>query len=453
MSNLINAEPSPRSHIETLRKMGYTLQSAVGDIVDNSISAESNNISIVVGLKKEIPYLAIIDDGAGMYFDELISNLRIGCKDPIEKREKGDLGRFGSGMKTASFSQTKYLTVITKSENEEICAAKWDLDLVKETNQWLLKSLDHNEIKDLLKQFEFNIGSSGTIILWESLDKYATLSSEEAEEVIKQDVSDLRSFVGLYFHKFFTNPHNIKFDINRIPLRPIDPFLVGEPGYHEGQEENFRVKGGKLNIKVHILPHESKIRKSKLIELGGVEGISAKQGLYIYREQRLIVAGGWQNLARLSQLGKLARIEVNVPSSVDDEWSTDVKKSSLQIPKKVRDRLRHLISNPIEKAKRVVKFKGEKELVGDYWSLQRNPRNDKSLYLINPKNEKIRNLMSSLSFEQKENFKHILCEISHSLPTTNIYYNMSTKPQDIDQGLEEMTRIFKELMNEVGSNS
>jgi hypothetical protein len=236
-------------------------------------------------------------------------------------------------------------------------------------------------------------------------------------------------------------------------LRPIDPFLVGEPGYHEGQEENFRVKGGKLNIKVHILPHESKIRKSKLIELGGVEGISAKQGLYIYREQRLIVAGGWQNLARLSQLGKLARIEVNVPSSVDDEWSTDVKKSSLQIPKKVRDRLRHLISNPIEKAKRVVKFKGEKELVGDYWSLQRNPRNDKSLYLINPKNEKIRSLMSSLSFEQKENFKHILCEISHSLPTTNIYYNMSTKPQDIDQGLEEMTRIFKELMNEVGSNS
>ena len=123
-----NSSPEPRSHIKTLMRIGYDLNSAIADILDNSISARSKNIKIKCPSENELPYLSILDDGHGMSSRELLQNMKIGCKDPNEKREVGDLGRFGSGMKTASFSHARKLTVITKKKGKKIAAACWDID-------------------------------------------------------------------------------------------------------------------------------------------------------------------------------------------------------------------------------------------------------------------------------------------------------------------------------------
>src|SRR5947209_1369949 len=104
------AEPEASSMIETFRAIGYSIQSAVADIVDNSISAGAKNIRINFEWKGANTWLAIKDDGIGMDNDELIQAMKPGSRNPNEERSAKDLGRFGLGLKTASFSQCRILS-------------------------------------------------------------------------------------------------------------------------------------------------------------------------------------------------------------------------------------------------------------------------------------------------------------------------------------------------------
>ena len=149
MPKIVDQSPSPKSHIKTLMRIGYTLNSAVADVIDNSLSAEAQNIVVYAPPGEAEPFISIADDGNGMTADELTENMRIGCKDPDVERQEGDLGRFGSGMKTASFSQARKLTVVTKKTGHALTAASWDIDRVEETNSWCLEVYDENEVLNI----------------------------------------------------------------------------------------------------------------------------------------------------------------------------------------------------------------------------------------------------------------------------------------------------------------
>ena len=56
--------------MESMRAVGYTLQTAIADIIDNSISANAVNVDIYFNSSTP-DYLAIIDDGDGMTADEV----------------------------------------------------------------------------------------------------------------------------------------------------------------------------------------------------------------------------------------------------------------------------------------------------------------------------------------------------------------------------------------------
>jgi len=146
MSRIIDQSPNPKSHIKTLMRIGYTLNSAVADVIDNSITAGASSISIYAPPGLEDPVISILDDGCGMNLDELTQNMRIGCKDPSNKRNEGDLGRFGSGMKTASFSQARQLTVISRKRGQSLVAARWDIDKIEESNAWCLEVFEGDEV-------------------------------------------------------------------------------------------------------------------------------------------------------------------------------------------------------------------------------------------------------------------------------------------------------------------
>ena len=121
-NKIVEAPPNVLGLLKTLTKIGYSLETSIADIIDNSIGATAEKIEIQIPYNTEnsAPFISIKDDGIGMTQQELISNMVIGCKDPDDEREPGDLGRFGSGMKTASFSQARRLTVITKAKGEEL---------------------------------------------------------------------------------------------------------------------------------------------------------------------------------------------------------------------------------------------------------------------------------------------------------------------------------------------
>ena len=126
--------------IESTRAIGYSLEAAVADIIDNSIAAGARNVDLFF-FPIDGAYIAVLDDGAGMNTDELNSAMQYGSKNPNVERDANDLGRFGLGLKTASLSQCRCLSVITK-QGERIEGRRWDLDHVAQAESWSLLDLN-----------------------------------------------------------------------------------------------------------------------------------------------------------------------------------------------------------------------------------------------------------------------------------------------------------------------
>lgn len=456
MSRFTDASPDPKSHIKTLMRIGYTMPSAVSDILDNSITANAKNIEIRSLPGLEEPNLSIVDDGEGMSPDELIHNMRIGCKDPSDERLRGDLGRFGSGLKTASFSQARRLTVISKKVGGPLCAAIWDIDRIENENTWCLEILEEDELKShplILLDSQLR---QGTQVIWEKLSCInKTSHSLDNETIMSANLSDLSDYISLHFHKFMEGQNKRSISINGRKLEPIDPFMSRSQGYQEGRSEKLRCKGGYIEINTHVLPHFNRMESKPLERLGGANGIVQNQGLYIYREGRLINAGGWLGLAKTSQLGALARVEVNVPSSLDQDWATDVKKASLQLPPRIKKELRKFLSDPIKRSKRVYRYRGKQDVANKYWNIQENENEKTISYQISAENDPLLEIFSELTKEKKNKLIKYLGQLAENLPLNHIYQKMSESPRDIEQEnttdalLEAlMNRVFEEEINE-----
>ena len=157
--------PNPINLMMSARSFGnYNLSAAISDIIDNSIDANANKIDITHTFIERSPRIMIKDNGLGMSEDELIEAMRPATKNPDDYRSPDELGRFGWGLKSASFSQCKILKVISKKEGK-FSGAVWDLDNVAE---WNMGILSNDEIKSL----ELDIsGESGTCVIWENCDR------------------------------------------------------------------------------------------------------------------------------------------------------------------------------------------------------------------------------------------------------------------------------------------
>jgi Histidine kinase-, DNA gyrase B-, and HSP90-like ATPase len=115
-----------------LRGVGYSLETAIADLVDNSIAAGAGQIEIGLSWKDSDAVLTVLDDGSGMSEERLVEAMRFGGKGPQIQRADTDLGRFGLGLKTASLSQCRQLTVASKSDRGRVAAFTWDVDLIAE---------------------------------------------------------------------------------------------------------------------------------------------------------------------------------------------------------------------------------------------------------------------------------------------------------------------------------
>ena len=355
----VDATPNASSLIEGQRDFGYNLQTAVADIVDNAISAEASQVELISNTEADEPYIALADNGRGMTEIELIEAMRLGSKNPTDERRPEDLGRFGLGLKCASFSQCRKLTVITRHEGVTSCA-RWDLDKIAKKNDWILDLIDNPE--NVLGH-EF-LGESGTIVVWENLDRltggYDSQLKKSAEH-INSELTATEYHLRLVFHRFLEgyNPR-LNLLLNKRLLKPIDPLASAHPSTQKDPEETLQLRRGDVKIQCHTLPHHKRMTSEEWDEIGGPDGHLKSQGLYIYRENRLIISGGWLGLTRQTELTKLCRIAINIKNTMDSEWKIDVKKASAQLPPTVKARLKIVIERFLGTSKRTYHGRGKK---------------------------------------------------------------------------------------------
>ena len=349
------AKPNPKSTINSYRSFGYNLSTAIADIIDNSISANANEIAISYKWNGQDSFISIKDNGDGMNKDELVVAMTPGSKDPEDERSEKDLGRFGMGLKTASFSQCKRLTCVSKRVNFSTIKRCWDIDFINEEKEWQL--LDYISDSSLID--EINEQKSGTLVLWEKLDRIvgkAESNNESVKNAFYQEMENVREHLSLVFHKFIESKR-VKIFFQNEEIEAYNPFLLNlDPKPEMGLPEKF----DNVEVTYFVLPHMSEIGKEDYDKTGGSLGWFQQQGFYVYRGDRLLVSGDWMGLEKKRDYAKLARISVNFSNSSDFNWNLDIKKSTATPPIEIRRELSRIAKMAIMKSAKIYNWRGQK---------------------------------------------------------------------------------------------
>jgi hypothetical protein len=353
-----DASPAADALVESMRNLGYTTEAAIADLVDNSIYAKAKRINVHFEWEGAKSWAAVIDDGCGMGPKKLVQSMRPGSQNPLEIRNKDDLGRFGLGLKTASFSQARKLAVMSRSSEDKPWEVRcWDLDHVQKTGLWQLARKLPDDFKP--KQLPWLPDGKGTVVLWIGLDRItgkAKPDDENSRGHFFAMVDRIRQHLEMVFHRLVGGRLNIS--VNGNELEGWDPFMT----YHrktEPQPEETLEKG-KIKIKPYVLPHRNELTEDEFQTGAGPRRWNDHQGFYVYRNRRLLVSGSWLGL-RLAkeEHHKLARIRIDLPNDLDQEWQIDLKKSLAIPPGRIEKQLKRVAQATRKKAMEVYRHRGK----------------------------------------------------------------------------------------------
>lgn len=427
--------------IESMRSLGYSFDTAIADLIDNSVSAEAKNVQILLD-PSDNPQLIIFDDGFGMDSATLEEALRFGSRGPKEERAQHDLGRFGLGLKSASLSQCRKLIVASKHDNK-VCCFSWDLDEVERTNDWSIIEYAQEEIAALPSIDLFDGVESGTYVLLQDFDRISASSSDVSNTIIKS-LESTEGHLSLVFHRIMSED-GLKISINGRSIEPKDPFLENHKSTQRLREQEITIDGSKITLQPYILPHRNKLSAEDLRKVGGSEDLRTHQGFYVYRCKRLILWGTWFRLLSKDELNKLARVKVDIPNSLDQVWSIDVKKSSASLPDKIRKNLYGSIRDSVFGSKKVIEYRGKLKRDDDVsyvWQRLSN-RNGGVNYQINRELPQIQVLNSVLGSESQRALEILLQNIEQSFPTSSIYLDVADG--EINDSGEDVDSLLSSL--------
>lgn len=421
-----------------MRSIGYSVESALADIVDNSISARARNVAIEFRPDPE-PYIAILDDGCGMSQKDLEQAMRHGSTNPGLAREEHDLGRYGLGLKTASLSQCRRLTVVSLKSGK-LSGYRWDLDRVLLRKAWTLLRLDKKEMLAIPHVAELLRQESGTLVMWQALDRL--LAGETAiEQALGHQMFIAGKHLSLVFHRYIggeTGISPLKITFNRRPLSPVDPFLLDHRATQRLAEDSFTIEGRRVKVKPFILPHLSKLTAVEISRAGGSEGLRHQQGFYVYRNRRLIIWGTWFRLAKKDELSKLARVRVEIPNTLDHLWTIDVKKSMAVPPEAVRVNLRRTIERIRQASGTTLVYRGRQAntgLITPGWKEMSDRTGVR--FDINREHPVIDALRMGLDLSQQRQLESVLRIVEQSFPVETLYARLAedSRPQPVAEGI------------------
>lgn len=358
------AAPEPAGMVASLSSLGYSLPAAIADLVDNSISVEARNIDVEFTWAGQDSWIAVVDDGWGMTAEELVTAMTVAARGPATSRSTTDLGRFGVGLKSASFSQSRQLTVATAKAGCEWHTRTWDLDVVEETGEWRLLHGADDDTTALLDRVRSDT-SHGTIVLWRRLNGYHGADiSEDDERTQKQfyaEVARTESHLGMVFARFLTGSRRRNLRVSGTPVEPWDPFMGNHPSVQRLPTEELPLGGSSVRVEAFILPSAQRLTPEEYGRAAGPQGWLDQQGFYVYRRNRLILAGDWlgQRGMRREEKYNLARIAVDIPAETDAEWGVDVRKSSVVPPVGLRPHLHRIARQARAKAADVLRHRGQ----------------------------------------------------------------------------------------------
>lgn len=331
-------DPDPARIMESLRDTGYDFNTAIADLVDNSIAANASvvKINIVTNPTGEID-VYIADNGCGMDLPGLKNAMRYGSS---ERTDPSSLGKFGLGLKTASTAFCRCLSLLSKSSTSEYNKVQWDLDEICKINKWKLLrpevNLDEVEILE-----EVTKGQSGTLVIWNKVDrlvKNSYSSGKARQNALERQISGLKQHISMVFERFldknFKDAHDIDIFVNGEKMLPWDPFCKREPNSNLVQECNPELilpdeTKTKCRVAAYVLPRREDFSSQESYSQALIN--NDLEGFYVYRENRLIHHGDWLGIHKNDPHFNLLRIDFSFDHTLDDAFNVDIKKSRIML--------------------------------------------------------------------------------------------------------------------------
>lgn len=375
--------PQPAALMATARSFGnYDLAAALADLIDNSIHAGANWIRVEFDPGEHDVTVRIRDNGRGMLEQELIDAMRPASANPEADRHKDDLGRFGWGLKSASLSQARVLTVVTWTSSG-VFGARWDID---DIDAWGMDLFTGEEAARLIANGAD--GATGTEVIWTRCDRLFDVGvNATIDERLNEKISHARRHLSLVFHRYLSGEKGtpLKIVLQGEPLVPVDPFMVNHNATQTLGEERISVRDGQeISVTPYIIPHFSKLSVQEREALGGDEGMVRNQGFYVYRNMRLIIHGTWFRLIPHGELSQLTRVRIDLPNHFDADWKITLDKSDAQLPVSLRSRLRDIVRKFGKRSTEVHRRRGMDMDLADRAAIwKRNSHNGRIRYLIN----------------------------------------------------------------------
>jgi hypothetical protein len=451
----LELSPDPNL-MESMRAVGYTIETAVADIVDNSISARATEVNIRFAAVPT-PHVAILDNGHGMDRHGLVEAMRLAGRSPLGERNQYDLGRFGLGLKTASLSQCRCLTVLSKI-NGTINGVRWDLDHVIRTGKWSLQTLDATDFASVPGYARLADQTAGTLVVWTDLDR-ALGQTPSVEAELDEHMLRARDHLSLVFHRFvvettppLTRPLEITF--NGSPIPKVDPFLTHHRASHHGPSETFKVRGATITVTPYTLPYLNKLSSADraVARISGT--LRDSQGFYVYRAHRLVQWGTWFRLTPKTDMSKLARVKVDIPNALDDLWSLDIKKSAAIPPMEVRQLLRRLAGQMVQPSQRIQRYRGRPAKSDDQidrlWHMIEERGTFR--YEINTDHPLVEALASRVPDETQRQVRELLMAVQTTFPVEDAYNRLSEDQRHSSPAVDEarhaeLARMLRATMN------
>ena len=429
--------------VESTRSIGYSFEAAVADIIDNSISASATEVRICFS-SRDPQRLYIEDNGRGMTPVELENAMRYGSQSSTDVRRKDDLGRFGLGLKMASLSQCRKVTVMTKKDGVT-CAACWDLDYIIQQKNWSLQFYSEEELEDIPGYLYLKLKDSGTAVIWDRFDRLKQ-GAAQITKAFDEKIELTRKHISLVFHRFLNdeNPKSrIMMYFNGEVVKGIDPFLTKHPATQPLSEQVLRIASEEIRVKPYVLPYISKMSKQDIAAIGGKEELRQQQGFYIYRHKRLIIWGTWFRLIKHNELGKLARVRVDIPNSLDSIWEIDIKKSRASLPHFIKKNLVDIVENTVSKSERVYKYRGRNVQTDNLVHVW-NPIDDRGRfqYQINRELPVIKMLEANLTEGGEAILDAFIKMLEDAFPYSDVYYRMAKSEANVTEGALDASDVY-----------
>lgn len=467
--NFEEANPNPEYLIKSIAEQGYSLETALADLMDNSITANATKIEVLTKIDVEPFTLFIGDNGDGMNSDQLRANMQFPSKSPDFERDLNDLGRFGLGLKTASFSQTRCFTVLSREKgSSKYKGYTWDVKYLKEKGKWLIINNSDEEIENILKEYstlsanhlnKFEDFTPNTIVIWQGLYKFENyINISNKQNALKSEITNnTAEYLSIVLHRFMEQENNpLKIRINNRLVKPFNPFPSENSQLRtlEPLQRNFG--NDVIKIQGFVLPNSSIKETKEITNIWTPENKSLMdmEGIYIYRADRLILFGGWNGIIRKMPRLQLARLKVDIGNKMDHLFHLNVAKSQVTIPYDLKQAFYRVIVTLREEAQKEYYNYGIKSFVNknkteEIQLYNRIATNKGSILTINNDFPLLKSLRKFLTKEQTADLNFILKITSTLINKVRHVENIALCGDEEKDGIseDEITSSIKKLLD------